>query len=51
MYPLVATAAYALWSANPMRGEQLAMNSSDQLHMLYAPDVANQAVTNMWAYE
>jgi len=51
MYPLSATAAYALWSANPVGGEQLAMNSSDMLLMLYAPDLANQAVTNIWAYE
>ena len=49
MYPLLATAAYALSSANPLDGQQLAMNSSTLLLMLYAPDVANQAVTNMWA--
>ncbi len=51
MYPLLATAAYALSSANPLDGQQLVMNSSTLLLMLYAPDVANQAVTNMWAYE
>lgn len=51
MYPLLATAAYALWSANPVGGEQLVTNSSDQLQMLHAPDVANRAVTNMWAYD
>lgn len=51
MYPLLATAAYALWSANRVGVEQLAMNSSDMLLLLYAPDLADQAVTNMWAYE
>ncbi len=51
MYSVLATAAYALQSANPLGGQQLAMISSKLLLVLYAPDVANQAVTNMWAHE
>ena len=36
---------------NPLGSEQLAMNSADMLLVLYVPDLANQAVTDMWVYE